>query len=711
MKNKAFFILIFAFSIIFSSCSLFTDSFNKPVKGYLKEYTERACISYYKILISDVQTDSNGDLCIPSCQDAEILFYLQNPQNFTFKNGQNMGFELSSLNVEDFSAAEKDNIADLLKKITLIQDENDFAVLRLIYPAEFLVAAEYGHEISPYIQLFHPVSNSSFGIFKPLKLKCNSAPPPVYGPVIYKDVAKRTYVVCLNMPSAGMLSGTHKDIKTLSIENSISKVKTETAVQINDDGTFSLPESSFELGGPDSSLVPSGSDFYEAGQPVIFRTKDAFSDVNTEYIITLSDSGGLFSKVSTSVYTVKLKDVIITDSFQNEIQSGDKISQDEDSSYATLFFTPASTATDNVTGEIKDTSNSQIIFEIYQGENDSGKLLLSGNNSGGRIALKIPSGKIYIRVYAHKNLFADSNLSEFGIEVLKNMLFVSAGGSDSDNNGSENSPFKTISHAISEFSEKTANNRICLLDSISEENIAINESNAKVSIKGRGCEITGNISSNGILSLSDCTVNGNIENSGELTLSGKTRITGEIIFTQNNLFITYLPASDSFEKVADITFKEGTSYTKGARIIVAEPGKTLTHADLSRFSLTSDKYVLKLSDDKTAGYITMSGGEVIPEIGKNIKFSIDKTSCNFGDTVTVSANLIEDDTSVSFTDKMSNWKVKLLNHGSSTGVESSSRQIVIPASETWPADVYTVQINADYENVTYSASFDITVTR
>ena len=191
----------------------------------------------------------------------------------------------------------------------------------------------------------------------------------------------------------------------------------------------------------------------------------------------------------------------------------------------------------------------------------------------------------------------------------------------------------------------------------------------------------------------------------------KNLITGEIIFTQNNLFITYLPASDSFEKVADITFKEGTSYTKGARIIVAEPGKTLTHADLSRFSLTSDKYVLELSDDKTAGYITMSGGEVIPEIGKNIKFSIDKTSCNFGDTVTVSANLIEDDTSVSFTDKMSNWKVKLLNHGSSTGVESSSRQIVIPASETWPADVYTVQINADYENVTYSASFDITVTR
>ena len=221
MKNKAFFILIFAFSIIFSSCSLFTDSFNKPVKGYLKEYTERACISYYKILISDVQTDSNGDLCIPSCQDTEILFYLQNPQNFTFKNGQNMGFELSSLNVEDFSAAEKDNIADLLKKITLIQDENDFTVLRLIYPAEFLVAAEYGHEISAYIQLFHPVSNSSFGIFKPLKLKCNSAPPPVYGPVIYKDIAKGTYVVCLNMPSAGMLSGIHKDIKTLSIENSI----------------------------------------------------------------------------------------------------------------------------------------------------------------------------------------------------------------------------------------------------------------------------------------------------------------------------------------------------------------------------------------------------------------------------------------------------------------------------------------------------------
>ena len=712
-------LLILLSSVIFS-CSFFSDSLNEPVKDYFKEYTETASVIQYEISTKDILTDNAGTLCVPSYNDIEIIFYMINPQRFIFTAGNSMILSFPNLNTDGFSETEKEKMNILLKSIRLTQDETDTTILHLTYPSEFLVAAETGLEISPSIQLFHPVSRANFGTFKPLTLKSNSPPPPVYGAVVYKDAQSGTYVVCLNMPSKGLLQGIHRDIKTITIENGTLGRKTSSAVTVNDDGTFSFAENSFSVGEPDSSLSASGAEFSVYGQPATFKTGDKFSNENTEYIISLTDTAGLSSSVSTSVYSIKLNEITVKDKNGGTVSAGSEIQQDEGSSYATLTFIPSQTATDEHTGETKDTSDSQIVYEIYQGTDDTGKVLYNGKNSGGKISLKIPAGMIFLRVYAHKDLFADSKPAEFGIKVLKTTLFVSPDGSDTENNGSENSPYATISKAISELSDITVQNHINLLGNITQqEEIVITEENANITINaastnGNAFGITGNISSAGNLTIKDCTVNGSIKTAGTLSLYGKTSVTGGITLESDGLFIIYDPLENPFENVAQIIFAEGTNYKKGCDILKPQDGKTLTQEDCNRFTLASDRYVLKVREDGSAGYITMSGGSLYPEIEKDISFSLDKEQYSRGETITVKAALTDENgTESDCTGDMTDWKITITNHGSNTGTSSTSNTVIIPVNENWPADTYTVTVSAKYkrENIVYNASFNIEIAK
>lgn len=736
-------LLILLSSVIFS-CSFFSDSLNEPVKDYFKEYTETASVIQYEISTKDILTDNAGTLCVPSYNDIEIIFYMINPQRFLFTAGNSMILSFPNLNTDGFSETEKDKMNILLKSITLTQDETDTTILHLTYPSEFLVKTETGLEISPSIQLFHPVSRANFGTFKPLTLKSNSPPPPVYGAVVYKDAQSGTYVVCLNMPSKRLLQGIHRDIKTITIENSTLGRKTSSAVTVNDDGTFSFAENSFSVGEPDSSLSASGAEFSVYGQPATFKTGDKFSNENTEYIISLTDTAGLSSSVSTSVYSIKLNEITVKDKNGGTVSAGSEIQQDEGSSYATLTFIPSQTATDEHTGETKDTSDSQIVYEIYQGTDDTGKVLYNGKNSGGKISLKIPAGTIFLRVYAHKDLFADSQPAEFGINVLKTTLFVSPNGNDLENNGSENSPYATISKAIAEFSNITAQNRINLLGNITQqEEIVISEPDANITINGstsngnnfgftgsissagnltiKDSFVNGTIDTNGMLILSDSIVNGSVKTSGNLALHGKSSVTGGITLESDNLFIIYDPAENPAEKVAQITFAEGTNYKKGCDILKPVEGKTLTQEDCNRFTLNSVKYVLKARDDGSAGYITMSGGSLYPEIEKDITFTLNKEGevpkYNRGETITVNAKLTDTNGTSDCTGDMTDWKIVITNHGSNTGTESTKNSVTIPDGSTeikkWPADTYTVTVSAKYktEDLVYDASFDIEIAK
>ena len=734
--KKAIFIkttaLLFFLSSMFVSCSFF----NEPIKEYFKEYTETSSVVQYEISSNDILTDNTGTLCVPSYKDIEITFYMINPQRFIFSNGNNMILSFPNLNMEGFSETEKEAINILLKSITITQNKTDSTILHMTYPAEFLAAAETGLEISPSIQLFHPVSHTDFGTFMPLVVKSNSPPPQIYCAVIYKDAVNGTYVVCLNMPSKGMLKGIHRDIKTITIENTTLGKKTTSPVMLNEDGTFSFADSSFSTGEPDSSLSPSGAEFSVYGQPATFKTGDKFSDQNTQYIITLTDSAGLSSNVATSVYSIKLGEISVTDKNGNKVEAGNEIQQDEGSSYATLTFTPAQTTKDEHTGEIKNTSDSQIVYEIYQGTDDTGKILYNGKNSGGAISLKIPAGNIFCRVYAHKDLFTDSKPAEFGIKVLKSTLFVSPDGNDTENNGSENSPYATISKAIAEFSDITVQNRINLLGNITQPGeIIISEPDANITINGSTSNgnnfgFTGNISSAGnltikdslvngtidttrMLILSDSTVNGSVKTGGELALYGKSSVTSGITFENSGLFITYDPAGNPAENVAKINFAENTVYEQNDIILKPAEGKTLTQEDCNRFTLSMINFIIKVNDYGTAGYLTESKIDVSSELS-GVRF-IPTTSLIYFSKVQAGGQKVSfsvqkktaDSTSITYTDVTpSSAKIALYQNGSELtnhSVEASNNLPELTLASWLPEGKYNLYMSATVDGVEYSA--------
>ena len=151
----------------------------------------------------------------------------------------------------------------------------------------------------------------------------------------------------------------------------------------------------------------------------------------------------------------------------------------------------------------ENTSECSIVYEIYQGKNDKGlslynssfdciksdgthptktkegskdKLSTSGNtlkSSGHFLTIPLPAGEIFVRVYAHKTGFADTTPVEFNMEVLRTRLYVSNEGSDTENNGSFNSPFATIEHAADLLSRPEDTTNTIYLATDLTENIAI----------------------------------------------------------------------------------------------------------------------------------------------------------------------------------------------------------------------------------------------
>lgn len=590
--NKAKYFFLFTILLSgFSSCRFFEEYLNEPVKEYFKDYTETAGIMRYEITGGEYHEDANGRISIFSSQDAEITFYLRNPQKFNFSVA-NANLDFSALNNEDVKKVFGVEAEKSLVRIS--QDSQDYTVLTLSYPSEFLSQTETGFEISPEITLSHPVSQIPFETYSDLKLYSNSAPPPVYGAAVYQNqkTTPNTYILFFNMPDKLLLKGIHQDIYSISISKSSagsSAGEIQSSIEIEDDGSFSFENDEFfKIGNKSADYTPSSVSFVEKGQPAYFITDDALSDQNTTYTITLKDKAGLSSSVQANVYSTKLGDVSILNSVGQEISSGDELEQDTDSSYATLILKPAETATDS--GKVYNTADSVVVYEIYQGENDSGKLLMSGTNSGGELKLQIPSGAIFVRVYARKNLFADSSVKECVIHVLRSTLYVSPNGNDSENNGSENSPFATITKAISEFSHLTKRGRIYLLGNV-DESPALSIQNANLEIFGNGNSVSGFTMS---------AVGGKLT-ADNLLLSGTLSVSSGTL-TANNVSINGL---------AEVSNSGTANLTSGSAggITVSGGSATLTNGTITgNTNVTGGN--LTLSDTTANGDITVSSGNL-----------------------------------------------------------------------------------------------------
>lgn len=734
--KKFSFIKIFRFALvflplIFGSCSFFSDSWNEPVKEYFKEYTETSAVTDYEV-VSGVYEKGSGKIFVSSSQDFEVRLFLRNPQKYVFPADC---LKLSFPNFDKDSAENKFGEQIDTGVVSILQDESDASVMILKYPAEFLALSETGFDISPEIRLFHPVSKADFGSYTSLRALCNSAPPLIFGAVVYKDSSSGKYVVFFNMPSKGLLSKIHSDIKSLSVNGE------KTSVVLNADGTFEFENESFKVGNNSSSYSPASSVlFVEYGQAAYFVTDDVLTDEDTTYAIELFDEAGFSSKVSTSVSSIRLDGVVVKDSSENELQTGDAVSQDENSSYATITLSPAQNASDG-----SDTSDSIVVYELYQGLDDTGKVLYSGKNSGGEISLKIPAGKVFLRVYSHKDLYADSIPKEFGIQVLKSVLYVSPNGSDTENTGSSDSPFATIAKTFSDdgFSDITVLGTVQLAGSV-DEDVELSVANANVVISGNGNSVSslkmaasggklktdklnvagnvvvengelsvsgGTISgditvSGGTLLLKDCTVGGNINyNGGKLVLEGSTEVAGSIEIGDDSLvvFVKNLTA----QKVAAISGVDTRS--KGSEILVSADGDEKSMSETCKlFDLDSEKWVLTADSSGTKGVLDSSGGNIIVQeytlsfaaadsvqAGKKISVSV---------TVTDSAGQTVETSDSDFT----NWSLKLYNHGTDTGVSSTENSI--ETGENWPLDSYQLFVGVEFNGSAYSSVLDVEIT-
>ena len=578
------FSLVFLPFLLFASCSFFEESWNEPVNDYLKKYTETSAVTEYKVVSGNYEAVS-GNVFVSSSADFAVNLFLRNPQNYIFPDDC---IRLSFPKFDKDSAEKKFGSKIDTSVISIVQDEKDSSILILKYPSEFLLFAETGFDISPEVRLFHPVSKADFGSYTSFRASCDSPPPLIFGAVVYKNPSTGKHVVFFNMPSKGLLSGIHSDIKSVSVNGN------KTSVVLNEDGTFVFENNQFKIGNDSASYSASLAPFEEYGQAVYFLTDDSLTDEKIVYAIALEDAAGFSSSVQTTVESIRLGSVDVRDSAGNALQSDGFVSQDESSSYATITLSPAQSAADGA-----DTSDSILVYELYQGTDDSGKVLYSGKNSGGEISLKIPAGKVYLRVYSHKDLYADSIPKEFGIHVLKSMLFVSPGGNDTTNSGSENSPFATIAKTFSGegFSDITVLGTVQLVGSV-QEDVELSAANANVVINGN---------ENSVASLKMSATGGKLK-TNKLDVAGLLTVEkGALVFSGGNIG-------------SDVTVNGGKLSAENASVVGSvsiaagdvsfADGKIDSSLNVKGGKLTSDNTSVTGSVNIEAGEVSFADGKI-----------------------------------------------------------------------------------------------------
>lgn len=571
------FSLVFLPFLLFASCSFFEESWNEPVNDYLKKYTETSAVTEYKVVSGNYEAVS-GNVFVSSSADFAVNLFLRNPQNYIFPDDC---IRLSFPKFDKDSAEKKFGSKIDTSVISIVQDEKDSSILILKYPSEFLLFAETGFDISPEVRLFHPVSKADFGSYTSFRASCDSPPPLIFGAVVYKNPSTGKHVVFFNMPSKGLLSGIHSDIKSVSVNGN------KTSVVLNKDGTFVFENNQFKIGNDSASYSVSSALFEEYGQAVYFLTDDSLTDEKIVYAIALEDAAGFSSSVQTTVKSIRLGSVDVRDSAGNALQSDGFVSQDESSSYATITLSPAQSAADGA-----DTSDSILVYELYQGTDDSGKVLYSGKNAGGEISLKIPAGKVYLRVYSHKDLYADSIPKEFGIHVLKSMLFVSPDGNDTTNSGSENSPFATIAKTFSGegFSDITVLGTVQLVGSV-QEDVELSAANANVVINGN---------ENSVASLKMSATGGKLK-TNKLDVAGSLSVEkGALVFSGGNIG-------------SDVTVNGGNLTAENASVagsVNIEAGEVSFADGKIDSSLNVKDGKLTAENTSVTGSVTIENGEV-----------------------------------------------------------------------------------------------------
>ncbi len=446
MKFKFRFLLLSIF--LFTACNfntLLQPTWDDPVKNFFDEYTNTASIGEYIINPNDSLIDKYGNICIPWTEDHEITFFLRNPQHFSFIKDTNMTLKLAGdLDGNQFSDRDI---------ITLIQNSDDPTLITLTYPTEFLQAHPTGANISPLINLYHPVSQADFGTYDGLILSSNSPPPTPSGAVVVQTNENPSkWVVCFNLPDANTINKYHNDIESLTFNNSIYSVSISN-------GNISYNSDIITTTAP-ANLVANaktGVSFTSDGQSTYIFTGDIADENNKIYTLTFVDNAGLSTNIYVSAQGFKLTSpnaYLTSDTgFNSPFAAGTSfrnvIRQDDEGNAQITIHAQANTLQTDSSAESQtyDPSDAKIIYEIYSDEACT-NLIKSGSISGLTGTINLPNGNSYIKALVRKPLYVDSDPVIWYCHSIFSNLYVSSNGNDTENTGSKQKPFATIQKAI-----------------------------------------------------------------------------------------------------------------------------------------------------------------------------------------------------------------------------------------------------------------------
>jgi len=802
--NKISIAILFSLMLaLFAGCEFTSFTYSGDAKNlteFFRDYTENAAIEKYEPFAYNL--DKYDVMCVPSSDELHILFTMRNPVDFVFDEST------LKLSLPDNGVPVNGSL------VSLYQDKEDHNKVHLIYSQEYLYKTDMGKDISPTITLINPKNLVQMPIYEDLKLKSNSIPPSVYKPVVYTsdNNGNEEYVLIFNMPSTGMLSSNHKDVKTLQVVNTVTNKFNETYdISINDDGTFDISGKNVtqfktaEKSLDDLQFNVLGATFEERGQAVYIKTGEKITTEDYIYQFIITDEGGLSNESQASVKSVRLYPITVSNIKGEILNDGDKVEQDDGDSFATVTFQPAPITywyvdSDNQVvnkyiwytddegnvysdqnaentlhqhseylelgenGEIinknslpaeainswklnsADTSDAVISYEIYQGTDDSGKVLFNGKNDGGEISLKLPAGNLFVRIFAHLTGFADTTTREFGMEVLKATLFVSNEGDDEYNNGSSNSPFATINHAISELSYQELDKNTVYLFSDVTENVSVElhedidhpSEFVNATISSSGSEI---YTINGDLNIGDsCTVvlknvnlNGNITvaPTSKLILSGKVNIKNGAVTLkseeeQNSLIMLrndYELPENRLEIVMDPLRLDATVLKQEDGVL---PDTIIDDINNDKFEYIALKnggyYIYIETDDETketykCGVVRKSGVTIHePEIGgfKVVLLNSDSIIEADNDVYklvsgsTVYANVIKDTGDSASAAGLKDVRFELEQEGDvivsgsiATDIENTVAKLTLPAI----TGKYILRVTFTFDGITYSESF------
>lgn len=467
-------------ALAFSSCSnlgLDEKSFQNKVNSYFLEMTSTAAVSLFEISPDDTVKNKAGVDCVPASGDHVVTFYLRNPQKYRFGEG-NMMLQIGDMGLDYPSSL-----------VSIAQDPNDTAKINITYSQEYLLEHPLGTDISPKVELFHPVSHASFGVFDKMKISSDSPPPSVQLACFQRKsnggaTEDDNYVVCFFLPKIKSFANSYDssgntDVHIFYING------TKKYLNINDnkiyntatvtDGVWSFDDEDTSISGsePDhlGALNPTdpepfvfdghAEDYRDAYVPkymTLPETIGYYGDSEVTYNFTLEDDAGLAAGMTTSNKATRLTPPILLNAEDGaEIESGTdathckSYASDEESMYFTLRIVHnGKDAEDRPCGSVKiNYTITEINGEPVFGGNDT--LIGTANGSA---TLKLPKGKYDIQATASKDYYITSLKKEAKfVQVTKPAVYYVSQTGDNGNPGSKALPYKTVQWAVGEFKQ------------------------------------------------------------------------------------------------------------------------------------------------------------------------------------------------------------------------------------------------------------------